>query len=79
MSTLTQPLDTFIDEQMKTGAVSSEVEAEQMIQTAVFERVLDRKLERAEQQADNGQCYEANDDFIAGVLTEARSRLNLSN
>ena len=79
MSTLTQSLNTFIDDQIKTGSVSSEVEAEQLIQTAVFERVLDRKLARAEEQVKQGQYFEADDNFISDVLADARTRIKTSN
>ena len=79
MSELTLSLNTFIDEQIKTGSVSSEVEAEQLIQTAVFERVLDRKLARAEEQVKQGQYFEADDNFISDVLAEARARIKTSN
>ncbi|WP_440906223.1 hypothetical protein ACMZOO_08335 [Catenovulum sp. SX2] len=79
MSALTQSLNTFIDDQIKTGSVSSEVEAEQLIQTAVFERVLDRKLARAEEQVKQGQYFEADDNLISDVLAEARTRIKTSN
>ncbi|WP_143870693.1 hypothetical protein [Catenovulum sediminis] len=79
MSALTQSLNTFIDDQIKTGSVSSEVEAEQLIQTAVFERVLDRKLARAEEQVKQGQYFEADENFISDVLTEAKTRIKTNN
>jgi len=75
MSALTQPIDIFIDEQVKTGKVSSVIEAEEMILSAVTERALKRKLARAQEQVKNGQCYEANDDFINNLLFDARSRI----
>lgn len=75
MSALTQPINTFIDEQVKTGTVSSIIEAEEMILSAVSERALERKLSRAQEQVKNGQFYEANDDFINKLLFEARSRI----
>lgn len=64
MSALTRPLNTFIDEQVKKGVVSSPAEAEQVILSEVAERKLDRKISRAQEQVKNGQCFEANDDFI---------------
>ncbi|WP_339724640.1 hypothetical protein [uncultured Paraglaciecola sp.] len=75
MSALTQPIDIFIDEQVKTGKVSSVIEAEEMILSAVTERALERKLARAQEQVKNGQFYEANDDFINNLLFDARSRI----
>ena len=75
MSALTQPIDIFIDEQIKTGKVSSAIEAEEMILSAVSERALERKLARAQEQVKNGQFYEANDDFINNLLFDARSRI----
>ncbi|MBU3006122.1 hypothetical protein [Paraglaciecola arctica] len=74
MSALTRPIDIFIDEQVKTGKVSSVIEAEEMILSAVSERALERKLARAQEQVKNGQFYEANDDFINNLLFDARSR-----
>ena len=79
MSALTQPIDIFIDEQVKTGAVSSVIEAEEMILTAVSERALERKLSRAQAQVKSGQFYEANDDFINNLLFDARSRITSAN
>ncbi len=79
MSVLTQSIDTFIDEQVKTGTVSSVVEAEEMILSAVSERALERKLVRAQKQVKNGQFYEANDDFINDLLFEARNRITTAN
>ncbi|MFT4928208.1 MAG: Arc/MetJ-type ribon-helix-helix transcriptional regulator [Phenylobacterium sp.] len=75
MSTITQPLDSFIDEQVKTGTVSSEIEAEKMILFAVSQRALARKLARAQEQVKNGEFYEAGDDFISNLLIEGRSRV----
>ena len=75
MSALTQSLNTFIDEQIKIGAVSSSAEAEQIILSEVAERALDRKITRAQEQVKNGQCYEASDDFINELLFDARSRI----
>lgn len=75
MSALTQPIDIFIDEQIKAGKVSSVIEAEEMILSAVSERALERKLARAQEQVKNGQFYEANDDFINNLLFDARSRI----
>ena len=79
MSALTQPLNTFIDEQIKNGSVSSSAEAEQMILSEVAERSLERKIARAQEQVKNGQCYEANDDFINDLLFDARSRVSSVN
>lgn len=79
MSALTQPIDIFIDEQIKTGKVSSVIEAEEMILSAVSERALERKLARAQEQVKNGQFYEANDDFINNLLFDARSRITPAN
>ena len=79
MSALTQPIDIFIDEQVKTGTVSSVIEAEEMILSAVSERALERKLSRAQEQVKNGQFYEANDDFINNLLFDARSRITSAN
>lgn len=79
MKTLAQPLDTFIDEQIKKGAVSSVVEAEQMLVSALSERVLDRKISRAQEQVKNGQYYEANDDFVNDLLFEAGNRITTAN
>jgi len=75
MSALTHPINIFIDEQVKMGAVSSVIEAEEMILSAVSERALERKLSRAQQQVKNGQFYKANDDFINNLLFDARSRI----
>ena len=47
---LSQPLNDFISQQIKSGAVASEVEAEQLILSAVTERAIYRKIARAEQQ-----------------------------
>jgi len=74
MSALTQPLNTFIDEQIKKGAVSSPAEAEQAILSEVAGRALERKISRAQEQVKNGQYFEANDDFINELLFDARSR-----
>ncbi|MEP1871167.1 MAG: hypothetical protein ABJJ44_16675 [Paraglaciecola sp.] len=79
MSALTQSIDIFIDEQVKAGKVSSVVEAEEMILSAVSERALERKLARAQEQVKNGQFYEANDDFINDLLFDARSRITPAN
>lgn len=79
MKTLAQPLDTFIDEQIKKGAVSSVVEAEQMLVSALSERALDRKISRAQEQVKNGQYYEANDDFVNDLLFEAGNRITTAN
>ncbi len=79
MSALTQPIDIFIDEQVKTGTASSIIEAEEMILSAVSERALERKLYRAQEQVKNGQFYEANDDFINNLLFDARSRITPAN
>ncbi len=79
MKTLAQPLDTFIDEQIKKGAVSSTVEAEQMIVSVLSERALDRKLSRAQEQVKNGQYYEANEDFVNDLLFEAGNRITTAN
>lgn len=72
MSTITQPLDVFIDEQVKTGSVSSEIEAEALILSAVSQRALTRKLTRAQEQVKNGEFYEAGDDFIRNLLSESK-------
>jgi len=79
MSTLTQPLETFIYQQIKNGAVSSDIEAEQLILSAVSKRALDRKLSRAQEQVKNGQYYEADDDFVNNLLFEARNRISAAN
>jgi len=69
----------FIDEQIKKGAVSSPAEAEQVILSEVAGRALDRKISRAQEQVKNGQCFEANDDFINELLFDARSRITTAN
>ena len=79
MSALTQPLNIFIDEQIKKGVVSSPAEAEQIILLQAAERALDRKISRAQEQVKNGQCFEANDDFINELLFDARSRITSAN
>ncbi len=79
MSALTQPLNTFIDEQIKSGAVSSPAEAEKIILSEVARRALDRKISRAQEQVKNGQCFEANDNFIDKLLFDARSRITSVN
>ena len=79
MSALTQPLNTFIDEQIKKGAVSSPAEAEQAILSEVAGRALERKISRAQEQVKNGQYFEANDDFINELLFDARSRITSVN
>ena len=79
MSALTQPLNTFIDEQIKSGVVSSPAEAEQVILSEVAGRALDRKISRAQEQVKKGQCFEANDDFINELLFDARSRITSVN
>jgi hypothetical protein len=75
MSAIMQPLDIFIDEQVKTGAVSSEIEAEEMILSAVSQRALERKLARAQEQVKNGEFYEAGEAFINDLLIEGRNRI----
>ena len=79
MSALTQPLNTFIDEQIKCGVVSSSDEAEHMILSEVATRALDRKLSRAQEQVKNGQSFEANDNFIDELLFDSRSRISIAN
>ena len=79
MIALTQPLNTFIDEQIKKGVVSSPAEAEQVIVSEVAGRALERKLARAQEQVKNGQCFEANDNFINELLFDARSRITSVN
>ena len=79
MSALTQPLNTFIDEQIKKGVVSSSAEAEQVIVSEVAGRALERKLARAQEQVKNGQYFEANDNFINELLFDARSRITSVN
>jgi Arc/MetJ-type ribon-helix-helix transcriptional regulator len=79
MSALTQPLNTFIDEQIKSGAVSSPAEAEQVILSEVAGRALERKLAHAQEQVKNGQFYEANDSFVNNLLFEARNSITTAN
>jgi len=79
MSALTQPIESFIEEQVKNGAVASEVEAEQMIVSELSKRMLDRKIASAQEQVKNGDFFEANDDFISDLLFEGRSRHNTAN
>ena len=79
MSVLTQPINIFIDEQVKTGIVSSVIEAEEMILSAVSERALERELSSAQDQVKNGLFYEANNDFINNLLFDARSRITSAN
>lgn len=74
-----QPLDIFIDEQVKAGVISNEVEAEKMILSAVSQRMLDRKLARAQKQVQNGEFYQAGDDFINDLLSEGRNRVKMAN
>lgn len=74
---LSQPLNDFISQQIKSGAVASEVEAEQLILSAVTERAIDRKIARAEQQIENDQFKEANDKFVEDFITRAKKRNNL--
>ena len=79
MSALLQPLDSFIYEQVSSGAASSEDEAEKMILSAVAKKTLDRKLARAQEQVKNGEFYEASDDFINSLLAEGRNRIKTEN
>ena len=77
MTALAQPLDTFINEQVSTGAAISEVEAEQLILSAVAHRTLDRKIAKAEEQIENGQFSEVNEQFVDTFIARARKRNNL--
>ena len=77
MTALTKPLDKFIAQQLETGQFTSEVEAEQMIISAVAERTIDRKIAKAEKQIENGQFSELNKDYIDTFMTRAKNR-NLS-
>ena len=77
MTALAQLLDTFINEQVSTGAAISEVEAEQLILSAVAHRTLDRKIAKAEEQIENGQFSEVNEQFVDTFIARARKRNNL--
>jgi hypothetical protein len=77
MTALAQPLDTFISEQVSSGAATSEAEAEQLILSAVAHRTLDRKIAKAEKQIENGQFSEINEQYIDTFVARARKRNNL--
>ena len=74
MSTLTQPLDAFINEQISSGLAKSKTEAEQLILSALKERELDRKLAKAEKQIEQGQYQPLDHEFISDFLVRARKR-----
>lgn len=76
MTALTQSLDSLIDEQLASGAMSSEAEVELMIISEVANRGLERKLEKGLKQIAAGQCHEASNEFIDGLINEARERLD---
>lgn len=76
MNALAQSLDEIIDEQLADGSVNCETEAERLIVSEVSRRTLERKLKRAQQQIDNGEYHESGDDFINGVLSQARNEVS---
>lgn len=74
MATLTQPLAAFISEQIQAGHVTTELEAEQQILAEVARRELQRKLEHAEQLADNGEVKPLDEQFMDDFFARAKKR-----
>lgn len=74
MAALAQPLDIFINEQVSTAVVTSEVEAKL---STIAHQTLDKKIAKAEKQIENGQFSEINEHFVDTFIARARKRNNL--
>lgn len=75
MTTLTQPLNWFIKEQVDLGIVKSEVEAEIIIINEIRERELDRKILLSKEQIKNWNYVEFNKSFVDWFLNESKNKL----
>ncbi len=77
MTTLTQPLNWFIQDQVKKGTISSGEEAEKIIMQTLEERETDRILQARLAEADRGETIPFDDESVKRV--QARGRALLSN
>lgn len=74
MNTITQPLNWFIKEQIKSGIVNSEIEAERIIITEIEEREIDRKIFKAQEQIKKGEYFKFDDELIDNFLKSNRKK-----
>ena len=74
MTTLTQPLNRFISEQVNLGVVHSEKEAELTIMVELEKRELDRGIKQAQEEFKKGDYVEFDDDFLESFLKEKREQ-----
>ena len=72
MTTLTQPLNWFIQDQVKKGIVSSMREAEKIIMQTLEERETDRILQSRLEEADRGEVMPFNDELVKEIQAEGR-------
>lgn len=74
MAELAESLDHLIASQVATGTASSEAEAEQKIINEIEQRVLDRKLAKAQAQVINGEFTKLDSGFSQQFVARARKR-----